>query len=463
MTCNHHTTNIFNELKQSLVLSIPLIATEVIYALNGFVATIMISGLGKEYLAANALAWNIYIAIILFTIGILCAISTMTAHSFGANDHATIGICFKQGMLLAIAMAVPVMLALRYAPDILILAKQDRNLINLATPLFYSLAWTILPLNVLTLIEQFLIGIGKTKIVTAMSIAIIPMQIGFTYMFLHGYGGLPKLTLSAIGYGGTLAYTTGAIFFIIYIKYSQQFQLYQLLTRCWIINKKILCELIRIGLPLGLTWCIEVAMLAVIAIMMGVLGADSLAAYQITCQYIMLALAFIFAFMQTANVRIGIAVGQKNRHNLKLAFWVNTAIGLVAMLIFGLGLNLFATTAISLDLDMHAVNLQPVVKQATVFLMLAGILIIAEAIRLITAGALRGIKDTRFILLASIIGFWFITLPGAYLLAFKLHWGGAGIYTSMIMGMVITGIILVLRFNYMIKNIDLGSLVTKAE
>lgn len=462
MPNSSYLTSIFNELKQSLKLSIPLIATEIIYALNGFISTVMIAGLGKEYLAANALAWNIYIAIILFTIGILCAISTMISHSFGANDNLTIGICFKQGMILAIVLAAPIMLILWYAPDILILTKQDGDLIKLATPFFHSLVWTILPLNILNLIEQFLIGIGKTRVVTLLSIITIPIQIGFFYIFLYGHFGCPKLGLSAIGYGSALAYALVAILFIFYIKFSKQFKIYNLLEKFWVINQKILFEMIRIGLPLGFTWCIEVAMLAVITIMMGMLGTDSLAAYQITYQYIMLALSFIFAFMQTTTVRIGFAVGKNNKSALKFAFLVNIIMGLTSMAIFGLGFNIFAKLAISLDIDIHALNLQTVVKQATEFLMLAGILIIVEALRLVAVGALRGIKDTRFILFISIIGFWLIAIPNAYFLAFKLNLGGVGIYIGMIMGMIVTGIILVFRFNYMVKRIDLKSLVTKA-
>lgn len=462
MTHNNYLTNISIEIKKSFKLATPLFASEIIYALSGFIITTMLAGIGKEYLAANALVWNIYIAIILFTVGILCAISTMVSQSFGANDNLTIGICFKQGAILAIILAVPIMLILCLVPKFLLLTKQDPMLVKLATPFFYSLIWAVPSINILVLIEQLLIGIGKTRIVTMISILMTPLQIGFFYIFLHGYFGCPKLRLEGIGYSSALAHLSVAIFFIFYIKFNQSLRIYNLTKEFWVINKKVLFELIRIGLPLGFTWCIEVAMLAVIAIMMGMFGTDSLAAYQITHQYIMLALAFIFALTQTTTVRIGFEVGENNKKSLKLAFLVNMAMGLIFMAIFALGFNIFAKLAIGLDIDIHAVNLQPIVKQATRFLILAGILIVIEAVRLIAMGALRGLKDTKFILFTSIIGFWLIAIPGAYLLAFKLNLGGIGIYTGMIIGMIATGAILIFRFNYIIKKIDLKSLVTKA-
>ena len=51
-------------------LAVPLVASEVIYGLNSFIATIMVAHLGQEQLAANALVWSIYISVIVFFIGI---------------------------------------------------------------------------------------------------------------------------------------------------------------------------------------------------------------------------------------------------------------------------------------------------------------------------------------------------------------------------------------------------------
>jgi len=66
--------SIFFELHQSMRLSLPLICSQLIYALSGMITTIMVAHLGRDELATNALVWGIYIALVLFFIGILNAV-----------------------------------------------------------------------------------------------------------------------------------------------------------------------------------------------------------------------------------------------------------------------------------------------------------------------------------------------------------------------------------------------------
>ena len=122
----------------------------------------------------------------------------------------------------------------------------------------------------------------------------------------------------------------------------------------------------------------------------------------------------------------------------------------------------FPKLAISLDLDIHAAHLHTLVDSAVTFLSIVAVLIFTDGIRLISLGALRGLKDTKFPMFASMIGFWCVSFPCAYLLAFKLNFGGAGILWGVVIGLFVTGVILFVRFNRLVKRIDLKALVTKA-
>ncbi len=172
-------SNILSELKYSIKLALPLIASEVIYALNTFIATVMVAHLGKEQLAANALVWNIYITVIVFFIGILFSVSIMVAQSFGAKDNHSISICFKQGLIMAFIFAPFMMLVMWLAPVVLVWTGQDLGVINAAKPFFQALIWSMLPLNIIVVVHQFLIGINKTRIVMLSSILAVPTEIFF--------------------------------------------------------------------------------------------------------------------------------------------------------------------------------------------------------------------------------------------------------------------------------------------
>ena len=456
-------SNILSEFKYSIRLAIPLIASELTYAANGFIATIMIAHLGKNQLAANALVWSIYITVALFFIGILSAVSIMIAQSFGAKDKRSVSACFKQGLIMAIIFALPMMLIMWASPIVLVWTGQDQAVIECAKPFFYVLIWSMLPLNIIIVIEQFLLGINKTRLVMMVSIISVPISILFYYTFLFGKLGLPKLGLAGVGYSILVTNGLMALYLIGYIYFSNQFQVYKLFKKWWVVNRKILLELIRIGIPLGFMYCIEVALFAAIAIMMGTLGTTTLAAYQIAYQYMMLALMILFAMGQAATVRVGNEVGKNNRESIKLTSAVNIGIGMGFMLLFSVFYIGFAHWIIGLSIDIHEESLQSMANQATTFLPIAGVLLLTECVRLISFGSLRGLKDTKFPAIASFIGFWCIAFPAAYLLAFKFKFGGTGIWWGMVIGLFIAGMMLLIRFNRLVKRVDLVALVTKSE
>lgn len=453
---------IFAELKTSLKLALPLIASEVIYGLNGFMATLMISHLGKYQLAANVLVWGIYLTIIVICAGILSAVGILVAQSKGAKDEKSISVCFKQGLILALLLTIPVMLLLWFAPIVLTWTGQDPIVIQFATPYLHALAWTILPTHLVIIFYHFLTGLSKTRLVVIMSLIQVPIEVFFYYVFLFGKLGFPKLGLPGIGYGLTLSYYVILFSFGYYLHASQSIKPLALFKDWWVINKKFLFELLRVGMPLGAMFCIEVALFAAIAMMMGKLGAETLAAYQITNQYWMIALVVLFGLTQSATVRIGNEVGKNNRQGLKLATWVNIAIGLAFTLIFSLIYIIFPEWAIQLDINPHDKMLAPVALQASKFLGIIAIALLSDSVRLVCSGALRGMKDTRFPVLISILCFWGIAFPTAYLLSFYFKFGGEGILWGVVIGLVFTAILLFRRFYYLSQKIKLAEMVTKA-
>ena len=461
MTVIFRLPNIISEFKYSIRLAVPLVASEVVYGLSNFIATVMVSRLGEKELAANALGWSSYLAVIVFFIGIFCAVGVMSSQSFGAKDNTGSGICFKQGLIMAIVFALPMMLIMWIMPVILVWTKQEPTVVAHAKPLFHSLAWAMLPLNIMIVIQQFLTSINKVRIVLFMSILAVPVEIFFFYVLLFGKLGLPKLGLAGIGYGLTISYSLITILFGSYVYFSKQFKIYTLFKKWWIIEYKFFFEILRIGLPLGLMFCSELIFFALIALMMGTFGVTVLAAHQISYQYFMIGLVVLFGLSETTMIRVGNEVGRNNRHQLKLAVIVNMGIALALISLFSIFYVSFPEVAISLDTSANSDGFKAITAEAMKFLPIVGVLLITECVRLIGCNALRGLKDSNFQLLISVFGFWFIAFPTSYLLAFKLKLGGVGIWWGIAIGLFITGILLLVRFNRLVNRVDLLSLVTK--
>lgn len=453
--------SVFAEAFCSLRLALPLVLSQLVYALSGFIATAMVAHLGKVELAANILVWSAFVAIILFFIGILNAVSILVAQSFGAKDHHGIEQATAQGFVLAFLCAIPMMAIIWFIPLLFEVTGQSATIIAIATPYCHTLAWCMLPLNFLITTEQFFIGIARTRLVLFISLIEVPLELICFYILVFGKFGFPKLGLTGIGYGMVIAVSILALVMGLFVHFSTATKRYHLFQHCWQINKKYLSELIRIGTPLGAMYGIEVALFATLAFLMGKFGEDVLAAHQIAYQCFIFTVILIFGIGQGTTVRIGHEVGRNNKDALRFAAYVNLGIGLCLMVVTAIFYFKLPQAIIGLDLNTHLQKNQLIIKYAAGFLSIAAILQLIESVRMIMLSALRGLKDTKFPMYVSFVTFWLIAFPSAYLLAFPWHLGGNGVWWGLVIGIAIAAAILVIRFHRLVDRVDLETLVTK--
>ena len=461
MNSAHNLASVILESKKSLRLSLPLIGSQLVYASSGIITTMMIAHLGHKELATNVLVWGIYIALISISFGTLSAVSILVAHSYGIDDKRAINTTVNQGIILSFILAIPMMLVIWFSPTILYLTGQDSDVIQLSIPYFHSLIWCMLPLNLLIVMEQFLIGASITRIVLFLSFFRVPLEILFFYALFFGKWGAPKLGLVGIGYGMTLSITVSIVIIFCYLYLSKKTHQYRFFSNFCQFNSKFLFELIRIGWPLGGMYCIEMALFAAMALMIGQFGKDILAAHQIAYQCLVFTLAIVFGISQSTTVRIGHEMGNNNKSTIKLALYVNSGIGFCFMLTATIIYICFPNSIITLGIDINSLQNNTIVKYITMFLLLAGILQLSECFRLIGTGALRALKDTKMSMYINLITFWLIALPGAYLLAFVFKIGAIGVWLGLIIGLSVGALALWLRFKYVLKHVDLESLIIK--
>jgi len=92
-------------------------------------------------------------------------------------------------------------------------------------------------------------------------------------------------------------------------------------------------------------------------------------------------------------------------------------------------------------------NDQGVVQAGAGALAVVGIAQPAQAIIFTLGGALRGAGDTRFPLLASVVNWFVVRLPLAYVLAFPLGLGLTGVWAGIAADYFVRAALLAWRFN----------------
>jgi MATE family multidrug resistance protein len=437
---------ILNEATRATWLTLPLIISYLVQASSVFLGILFISHLGRDELAASALGGSIYNTLVVFFIGLISSISVVVAQNYGAKNIAGIKHSISQGFLVALFFSVPLMLILWYAPLVFSLGKQSPHIVALTTAYLYPLIWTIFPLAILNMLEQFLIGLGETKVVLWYSLMEVPLEIVAIYAFIYGKLGMPKCGIAGFGYGLTLVFTLTAIAFFFYIWRSKEYRSFKIFKHFFEFNWPYFFELVKIGLPVGTMYIIELAMFAVVAFMMGRIGEDQLAAYQIAQQYLALSMVIIYATSHSVTAQVGQAFGRKDKKAIELITFVNIALCSFVMLVVGLCYYLFAKSLIGIDVDFNNPALSNLTHFAMLFLIFVGILQIIEGSRVIILGALRGLKDTLIPMFITFIACWLIALPISYFIAFVLNFDGNGLWIGIIAGTLAATIMLLVRF-----------------
>jgi MATE family multidrug resistance protein len=210
-------------------------------------------------------------------------------------------------------------------------------------------------------------------------------------------------------------------------------------------NERVGLALIaKLGLPLGFQLLAEMGAISLASVLAGRFGAQATAANQIC-----LGLAS-FTFMGALGVsggtavRVGHAVGEGS--DARLRGRVGIVVGSSLMLF---GSVLFATAP--LMLARLFTNDDAVLELSVSLLRIAALFQFFDGMQVVSAGALRGIGDVRFPLVANLFAHWVVGLPSAWVFAHYMHLGVRGLWFGLSLGLFTAALLLALRFEVLSK------------
>lgn len=453
------THSIKSEIKGNLSISLSLIASQLIYASSGFVSTIMVAHLGKQALAATVLVSMIWMSLSVLFFGVLNSISVLVSHQFGAKNYKAMSDIMGQAYLLGGIIFLTMLGIMLAVPYFLQFSHPAPEVASLASLYTFSLLWTLPALVILIVSEQFLAGIGQTKLVLRISLLVVPIEIPLIYMLIFGKFGLPACGVAGVGYGLAITYTATAIGLILYLRHAKHYRQYKIFSGISRIHFTYFKELLRVGLPMGFMHLIEVSSFALATFWIARFGTDMLAAHQIVIQFLSFSITIVFAMSQAITIRVGHAVGRQDLSGVRDAIYVGMIMNFLVILLIAIGFILFPEFFIHLDIHAENASNQLLIQYASSLLSICGALIIFDNFRIIGFGALRGLKDSQFPMLASFISFWLIGIPLAYLFGFVYHFAGNGIWWGLTLGILCGSIIIFFRIQTILKQVDLRKIL----
>ncbi|MBB3214167.1 MATE family multidrug resistance protein [Herbaspirillum sp. Sphag1AN] len=406
-------------------LTWPILIGQLAIIANGVIDTAMVSRFSATDLAALALGVSIYVSVFVGLSGVLQALLPIIGQLYGARRLPDIGAEVRQGLWLAFFLSCLGSLILLFSPVILDIAHAPAELAQKAT-LYLRIEALALPATLGFRVYAALNNaIARPKMVMTIQVGALLLKIPFNAWFIFGGLGLPALG------GPGCAMATSVIAWMMLLSgwllvrkapiYRELRVFGQGFTRPrW----KSQLTLLKLGIPMGLSYFIEVTAFTLMAIFIARLGAVAVAGHQITANvgtvlYMLpLSLANATGTLVAQAIGAGDWLGAKriSRAGIRLAVILSVLIGIVVW---------FARSSI-----IRAYTPDPVILASAMPLFLfISFYQVFDALQVTTAFVLRAYKIAVIPTVIYAVALWGVGIGGGYLLGLDpLGWSPAWLH-----------------------------------
>lgn len=433
-------------LKEEIMLTVklgwPIILSNLTQVSLPIIDGVMVGSIDSNQLAAASLVINLISIPILLCMGLPMAISPLVSAALGKSDYKSPLEILVNGMFVGGIFALVIALVFHFGKEVVFHLGQDIEVARIAQDYLVIIAWRLVPFALFSSISRFAQGLGNTKLVMTLNLITIPMNILLNYILIFGHWGMPALELKGAGYGTLLTQVIALLIFIAVILRSDKFAAYRNdLGQAFRIKLSRIREITKIGLPVGIQLSLETGAFAFSGLMAGWLGSQHQAAHQIGIYISSLTYVVSIGVCTAGSIRVAYFFGKKD---WDAVFSIGRSTVFLA-LFFGLVFSFLLLAGYSFIPNLFTKELE-VIQLAKIVLVMTALFQLSDAVQATSAGILRGMQDVKVPTYLSLIAYWGIGIPVAYLFAFILDWGISGLWIGLVLGLSFNALLLTIRF-----------------
>lgn len=435
-------------------LAVPLILTQLAQVALTTTDTVMMGLLGTTELAAGGLAIVIFNQIRTMCVGLGTAVGNQIAAAAARTEQADGSTAQEDSRqevraIVRASLAVATLAGVAGAILMVLIGHalswlgQDASVVGLTRTMLYALAPGLLPCLWFQAIRQFTVGMRRPQALLRITLVSIALNAALNWALIHGTFGLPRLGLTGVGIATSTVYLLS--FIALYVAAKRDHELAPLLTLdITRTDAATVKRLLGLGVPIAATYGSEAGFFSVTALMAGSFGPDALAAHTAVNQlvYIVFQVAVGLSHAASINVSREIALGNHDdARRIK-----NTALACAGAVMALVGIVYLTMPRLVLAPFLEAGSGQALTI-ATHLLIVTAFLQFFDCAQNIGVGLLRGLDDTRSGFRITLIGYWAVGLPAAWIFAYALNLDTVGIWLGLLTGLAATALLLLRRYN----------------
>ena len=401
-------------------LAWPILVGQLAVILNGVADTMMTARHSATDLAALGLGASVYVSIFVGLSGVMAALSPVIGQLYGAKKFDAIGAEVRQGVWLALFLSLAGSVLLLFPDFLLDVAQAPPALTNKVREYLALLALALPATLGFRVYASLNTAISRPRMVMALQVgALLLLKIPLNALFIFGFAGLPALGTPGCAIATGIAAWIALLVCWLVLRNGDAYRPFNLFGQglgrpVWLAQ----AALLRLGVPMGLSYLIEVTAFTFMALFIARLGNETLAAHQVTANFGTVLYMLPLSIASATGTLVAQEIGAGRLQAAQAAG--DAGIRLGATLAVALGaLVWFARAGI---IGLYTPD-QAVAAAAMPLFFFIGFYQLFDSVQVGAAFVLRAYKVATVPTLMYAVALWGVGLGGGYLLGFDVLGG----------------------------------------
>lgn len=397
--------------------------------------------LGPDAVAALSIGSTLFTIVLVFGIGLGTGVDYWISFSYGARHYPDCRRYWVQSVYLSLAYGIVATAFLWWAPSIFAAFGFGSSISPAAASYMRWLSVSLTPVLLFVSSRQCLQALGVTR---AIFIAVVfgnLCNIVLNDFWVRGDFGFRSMGPNGAALATLVSRVLMCIF--LYLVLNRRFKALGVTTgfKRMPLDREALSKVVRLGAPSAFQMLLEVGVFGTSTLLAARFGAETLSSHYIVLQVASMTFMISLGLSASAAVLVGQGLGSRH-YRRAIAFGERSfKVGVYAMIATGLLMGFGAVPILKLFTSDAAT-----IAGGIILMRIAGLFQIWDGLQVIGTGVLRGLGNSRTSMVANLVGHWVIGLPIGILLGFRLHFGIAGIWTGLSIGLALVATVLVIDF-----------------
>lgn len=428
----------YKYIKELFTLALPIIMGNLGHILLGAADCFVAGKYSTEAIAAISIATSFHATLVMFGIGLTISISPLLSNKRGAKQGTKR--YFFPSLKFAFFMGIFLMLlTFAYIP-LLDFVGFEAQLLRDVKLFTFILAFSTIGAEINVAIKEFLQSYEIVFLPNFLMVLSVFLNLVLNWIFVFGKFGLPEMGVAGIAMATVLVRTFLAVVLLMFCLIKFNFH------KVEEEDKDYYKCIFRIGLPISTSIIIEFLTFNYIAVVLGRISGLYAASHNIILVISSAAFMIPLAISNALAVKVGYSNGAKDYPEMVRYIKNGLGVTILFMCFSGITFALFPeqlTRLFTSDNQLVSITI-PVMYLVALFQ-------ISDGIQVAMSGIYKGLKKTKFVMVANMLGYLLIGVSlGTYLGIFKKMyllgcWTGIAVSSVVLSTILVSGLVLILK------------------